>query len=59
MEAQRCGIPVLVRREETIPPYVTYAAMNCGDIEEIAYQALLTDPLYHHKVSQAGIEYAQ
>ncbi|MBM4401354.1 MAG: glycosyltransferase family 4 protein, partial [Crenarchaeota archaeon] len=60
LEAQRCGVPVLVREDAKIPPEVTQTAIKCANTEEMAAQAyrLLTEPSYRRAIIQAGIKYA-
>lgn len=59
-EAQRCGIPVLVRRQAAIPEEVKYATIQCDSTDEMANQAkrLLTDHHYYQEVRERGMSYS-
>jgi len=57
LESQRCGVPVLVRKDARIPQEVTKAAVVCDSPEDMASKAarLLSDADYYEKVRQAGL----
>ena len=60
LEAQRCGVPVLVRNEASIPAEVTEAAVKCDASDGLVCEAtnLFIDPAYFQQVSGKGIAYS-
>jgi len=60
LEAQKCGVPVLILNDAKIPPEVTKKCVVCTDANDMAVQtlALLADPRKRRAISHAGIEYA-
>ena len=60
LEAQKCGVPVLILSDARIPPEVTKKCVLCKDVNDMAAKtlALLEEPRRRRRISQAGIEYA-
>lgn len=60
LEAQKCGVPVLILSDAKIPPEVTKKCVVCTDVIDMAAKtwALLEDPRNRRRISHAGIEYA-
>jgi len=60
LEAQKCGVPVLILSDAKIPPEVTKKCVVCADANDMAVKtlALLEDPRKRLRISNAGIEYA-
>ena len=61
LEAQRCGVPVVIRQEAHISPEVSRFCVKAGteaDMAEKIYQ-LVTDQSFRSKVIQDGLEYSR
>ncbi|MCM1567447.1 MAG: glycosyltransferase family 4 protein [Dehalobacter sp.] len=60
LEAQKCGIPTIIRENVHIPAEVSECCLKCKDEKEIANQVyeLLTDNEKYHNISKMGIEYS-
>jgi len=60
LEAQKCGVPVIILSDAKIPQEVTKKCVVCRDTNDMAAKtlALLEDPRSRRRISQAGIEYA-
>jgi glycosyltransferase involved in cell wall biosynthesis len=60
LEAQKCGVPVLILSDAKIPQEVTKKCVICRDANDMAAKtlALLENPSTRRRVSQAGIDYA-
>ena len=60
LEAQKCGVPVLILNDARIPAEVTKECIVCTDVNDMAAKtlSLLEDPLKRRRISHAGIEYA-
>ncbi|MEW6033652.1 MAG: glycosyltransferase family 1 protein [Chloroflexota bacterium] len=61
LEAQRCGIPVVMRREAHIPSEVSECCLKAESIEDMADKmlCLLTDAALREEVSARGLEYSR
>lgn len=60
LEAQACGVPVLVLKGAMVPEEVSRQALHCTDAQDMADQfyQLLTDTTYRDDVIRDGIDYA-
>jgi glycosyltransferase involved in cell wall biosynthesis len=60
LEAQKCGIPVLIKEDSTIPGEVKKATIACASAEEMATKILylLNNKGEYNKVSTQGQCYA-
>jgi glycosyltransferase involved in cell wall biosynthesis len=61
LEAQSCGVPVIVRKEARIPTEVKRCTIQCNDKVDLAnkiFNLLTNDDLYQ-KISQKGLVYAR
>lgn len=60
LEAQACGVPVLVVKGSMVPEEVTKRAIHCADEGEMAdrFYQLLTDEHYREMVVRDGIDHA-
>lgn len=60
LEAQKCGVPVLILSDAKIPQEVTKKCVVCRDANDMAAKTLdlLEDPQNRSRISRAGIEYA-
>jgi glycosyltransferase involved in cell wall biosynthesis len=61
LEAQRCGVPVVVREDAHIPPEVSKHCMKAASEEDMAEKAygLLTDTKLRESIIGRGLEYSQ
>ena len=59
LEAQKCGVPVIVRARARIPLEASLHAIKAYSVEDMADKMylLLTDLDYRNRVVQAGLEY--
>ena len=60
LEAQRCGVPVLIKRDSVIPQEVRQAAIECDSADEMAEKILylLNNKDDYRKISIKGQHYA-
>lgn len=60
LEAQACGVPVLVLKGSMVPEEVTSRAIECVDESDMAEKLyeLLSDEEYRKRVIKEGIDYA-
>jgi glycosyltransferase involved in cell wall biosynthesis len=60
LEAQACGVPVLVLKGAMVPEEVTRQAVPCVDEEDMAEQfhRLLSDDALRERVIRSGLEFA-
>jgi glycosyltransferase involved in cell wall biosynthesis len=60
LEAQACGLPVLVLKNAMVPEEVARHAIHCSDEAEMAEQfhRLLSDDQYREGMVREGIDYA-
>jgi glycosyltransferase involved in cell wall biosynthesis len=60
LEAQRCGVPVLILSDAKIPREVTKKCVICTDANDMAMKtlALLEHPRNGRRIGEAGIKYA-
>jgi glycosyltransferase involved in cell wall biosynthesis len=61
LEAQRCGVPVIIRREAHIPPEATAGCLRAESEEDMAEKiyALLTDQLLRQRIIEAGLNHSR
>lgn len=61
LEAQRCGVPVIIRREAHIPPEVSKRCLKAGAEEDMAAKIyeVLTDADLRQSVIEQGSDYSQ
>jgi glycosyltransferase involved in cell wall biosynthesis len=61
LEAQRCGVPVLIMKNAYIPAEVKEAAVKCDSVDDMVNQVndLVTKQEYYHLISNSGIEYSK
>lgn len=61
LEAQRCGIPVLIRKDGKIPNEVKRFALECSSEQDMADKiySLLTDHNLYLEISEKGMNYAK
>lgn len=61
IEAQRCGVPVVIREDAHIPDEVSKYCIKAGSKKEMVenIHKLLTDPLLKEDIVEKGIEYSQ
>ena len=61
LEAQRCGIPVLLMEDAQIPNEIKREAVICRNIDDMADQMhnLAENAEYRQNVSQKGLEYSK
>ena len=61
LEAQRCGVPVIIREDAHIPQEVSTCCLKAGSEEDMADKIceLLTDAKYRRAIIEEGLEYSQ
>ena len=61
LEAQRCGVPVIVRKDAHIPEEVSACCLKAGSEEDMAdmLHALLSDDHSRKALVEEGLEYSQ
>jgi len=61
LEAQKCGVPVLIRRDSRIPNEVTRFAIECTSEQDMADKMcnLLTNQELYREISEKGMNYAK
>jgi glycosyltransferase involved in cell wall biosynthesis len=61
LEAQRCGVPVIVRKDAHIPEEVSACCLKAGSEEDMAdkIHALLTDDHLRQDLVDKGLDYSQ
>ncbi len=61
LEAQRCGVPVIVREDAHIPAEVSKCCLKASSEEDMADKIyeLLTDADLRQSMTEQGLEYTQ
>jgi glycosyltransferase involved in cell wall biosynthesis len=61
LEAQRCGVPVIIRKDAHIPSEVSACCLKARSEEDMADQMyqLSTDVELRHRITEQGLEYSQ
>ena len=61
LEAQRCGVPVIIREDAHIPPEVSTHCLKASSEEDMAAKIyeLLTDSHVRNSIIEQGLEYSQ
>jgi glycosyltransferase involved in cell wall biosynthesis len=60
LEAQRCGVPVIIRTDARIPEEVARYCVKASTVEDIAEQMarVITDPEYARNIAQQALTYS-
>ncbi|MCJ7424126.1 glycosyltransferase family 4 protein [Candidatus Bathyarchaeota archaeon] len=61
LEAQRCGVPVIIRDDAHIPPEVSKCCLKAGSEKDMADKVyeLLTNAILRQSTIEEGLEYSQ